>query len=111
MILFLISALIAGDFGVFKTMDTSGNFILLVLLGGLAQSLIYIFYYRNLKRFPVWEVKLFLLLIPIVSCIVGVIAFGEEIVALQIAGAGLVLLGASIILLRNKINVRVIGNN
>jgi drug/metabolite transporter (DMT)-like permease len=106
MILFLISALVAGDFGVLNSINTGGSFILLVLMGGLAQSLIYIFYYRNLKRFPVWEVKLFLLLIPIVSCIVGVIAFGERIVSLQIVGAALVLIGASVILLRNKINVK-----
>lgn len=103
MVLFLVSALVAGDFGILGGIKTDFKFFALLIAGGLAQSLIYIFYYRNLKRFPVWKVKLFLLFIPIVSCFVGVFAFGEEIVALQYAGIALVLSGAAVILMRKKL--------
>lgn len=44
----------------------------LVALGGLAQTGIYFFYYRNLKHYEVWVVKLYLLLMPVVSCFIGV---------------------------------------
>lgn len=104
MFLFLISALIAGDFANLQGADINFKFILLILLGGLGQSFIYIFYYRNLKRFPVWEVKLFLLFIPIISCFIGVFVFGEKIEWIQFIGICFVLVGAIIILLRSKIN-------
>lgn len=68
LILFLVSSLILGNFGFFNTDKINlPLFWILAILGGIAQSLIYIFYYRNLKIYPVWQVKLFLLFIPIVS--------------------------------------------
>lgn len=57
MLLFLVSALISGDILVFGNIELNATFWLLVVIGGLAQSLIYIFYYRNLKNYPVWQVK------------------------------------------------------
>lgn len=104
MLLFFISALIGSDLASFSTLNTDFKFFALIFLGGLAQSLIYIFYYRNLKKFPVWVVKLYLLFVPIVSCFVGVIVFGETIILLQYIGIALVLCGAVVIILRNKFN-------
>lgn len=103
MLLFLVSALITKDIAVLGKATLDFKFFGLVLLGGLAQTLIYIFYYRNLRRYPVWQVKLFLLLVPVVSCFVGVFAFGETLVSVQYIGILAVLSGAVLILFRNKI--------
>ncbi len=76
----------------------------LAVLGGLAQTGIYFFYYRNLKHFEVWQVKLYLLLMPILSCFIGVAFLGEALTSSKILGILIVLAGAALILLRSKIH-------
>jgi len=80
------------------------GFWYLVLLGGLAQTGIYFFYYRNLKRYEVWVVKLYLLLMPVVSCFIGVLFLGEALGAKKLVGVAVVLLGAALILLRSRLH-------
>ncbi len=104
MILFLISALIAGDFSVLQGSNPSALFYVIIVLGGIGQGCIYIFYYRNLLHYPVWKVKLFMLFMPIITCFIGIFAFGEQVVGVQFGGIGLILVGAVIILLREKMN-------
>jgi drug/metabolite transporter (DMT)-like permease len=103
MVLFLVSALITKDIKILGNIALDYKFFVAVIIGGLAQSLIYIFYYRNLRQYKVWQVKLFLLLVPVVSLIIGVVAFGEKLVCLQFVGILAVLMGAVLILFRNKI--------
>ena len=76
----------------------------LAVLGGLAQTGIYFFYYRNLRHFEVWQVKLYLLLMPILSCILGVAFLGESLTSSKILGILIVLAGAALILLRSRIH-------
>lgn len=76
----------------------------MVALGGLAQTGIYFFYYRNLKRLEVWVVKLYLLLMPVISCFIGVFFLGEELTGRKLLGILTVLCGAALILLRGRIN-------
>ena len=57
LVLFGSSAAFAGDLHL-PAADTINGFWWLVLLGGLAQTGIYFFYYRNLKHYEVWVVKL-----------------------------------------------------
>ena len=76
----------------------------LVLLGGLAQTGIYFFYYRNLRHFEVWLVKLYLLLMPVLSCFIGVFFLNEELTLKKMLGILVVLAGAAVILLRGRIN-------
>ncbi len=76
----------------------------LVALGGLAQTGIYFFYYRNLKRYEVWVVKLYLLLMPVVSCFIGVFFLNEQLTGRKLLGIFTVLCGAVLILLRGRIN-------
>ncbi len=105
MMLFLGSSLIFSDINIIgERMNT--NFMLLATLGGIAQGLIYIFYYRNLKFYPVWQVKLFLLFVPIVSCIVGAILFKEQFGWQKILGLIFVLIGSVIMLTRNKNKIK-----
>ena len=76
----------------------------MVALGGLAQTGIYFFYYRNLKHYEVWVVKLYLLLMPVVSCFIGVFFLNEELTERKLLGIFTVLCGAVLILLRGRIN-------
>ena len=101
-VLFFVSTLVTCN-GMPKLSGHGGSFWLLVLLGGAAQTMIYFFYYRNLKRHEVWLVKLYLLFMPIVSCFIGVLFLGEQLSAAKIAGIAVVLAGAAVILLRDKI--------
>lgn len=85
-------------------LGTIQHFWPLVALGGLAQTGIYFFYYRNLKHFEVWLVKLYLLLMPVLSCFIGVMFLGEELTGTKLLGIAVVLAGAAVILQRGRIN-------
>ncbi len=76
----------------------------LTALGGLAQTGIYFFYYRNLRHYEVWVVKLYLLLMPVVSCFIGVFFLNERLTGTKLLGIFTVLCGAALILLRGRIN-------
>ena len=84
--------------------DTLRRWGWLIALGGLGQTGIYFFYYRNLKHFEVWLVKLYLLLMPVLSCFIGVFFLGEELTAKKLLGNLVVLSGAAVILLRSRIH-------
>ncbi|MCR5336872.1 MAG: DMT family transporter [Synergistes sp.] len=106
LVLFCISSAVLGDFKLIKTVDIP-YFWPLIILGGLGQTGLYFFYYRNLKVHEVWQVKLYLLLMPVVTLFIGIFFLGEELTTLKIAGIATVLLGASIIVLRDRINRKV----
>ena len=76
----------------------------LIAVGGLGQTGIYFFYYRNLKHFEVWLVKLYLLLMPVLSCFIGVFFLNEELTVKKLLGILVVLSGAAVILLRSRIH-------
>ena len=103
LVLFGISSAATGSFRA-DALNTIPHFWPLVALGGLAQTGIYFFYYRNLKHFEVWLVKLYLLLMPVLSCFIGVVFLNEELTAAKIAGIAVVLIGAAVILQRGRIN-------
>ena len=103
LLLFGGSAAAAGQIGA-VALERSTSFWLLVVLGGLAQTGIYFFYYRNLRHFEVWLVKLYLLLMPVLSCFIGVWFLGETLTVSKMLGILVVLSGAAIILLRGRIN-------
>ena len=103
LVLFGSSAAFAGDLRL-PAADTINGFWWLVLLGGLAQTGIYFFYYRNLKHYEVWVVKLYLLLMPVVSCFIGVLFLDEELTLKKTLGILVVLLGAAVILLRSRLH-------
>ena len=102
LLLFAGSAALCGDFRL--PADMSRGFWPLVVLGGLAQTGIFFFYYRNLKHFEVLIVKLYLLLMPVLSCFIGVFFLNEELTTKKLLGILIVLAGAAVILLRGRIN-------
>ncbi|NCA66860.1 MAG: DMT family transporter [Clostridia bacterium] len=103
-IAFSVAALITKDAWALKGVDYSGWFLPLVALGGLAQMFIYICYYYNLKKYPVWLVKVLLLFVPIVSAVAGILIFNDKLTAGKIIGIIIVLFGALgiIFLQKNK---------
>ena len=103
LLLFGASSAVAGDLGTFAP-EKLGRLWWLVLLGGLAQTGIYFFYYRNLKSHEVWVVKLALLLMPVLSCLIGVFFLQETLTGKKVLGIAVVLLGAAILLLRGKLH-------
>ena len=102
LILFGCSAALHGEFHIPQNMGS--GFWWLVVLGGLAQTGIYFFYYRNLKHFEVWLVKLYLLLMPVLSCFIGVFFLNEDLTVKKLLGILVVLAGAAVILQRGRIN-------
>ncbi len=105
LVLFAVFALARGDLRAL-TPSAIPHFWGLTALGGLAQTCIYFFYYRNLERREVWAVKLWLLLMPVGSCLIGVLFLHEVLTVKQVLGILVVLLGAAVILLRGKLNQR-----
>ncbi len=102
MILFIGTSLIMGTMGQLKLLAENRPLLVAVLAAGLGQTLIYIVYYYNLRRFPVWIVKVFLLLMPIVATIVAFLLFGDVMVLGQYIGMAIVLAGAFGILIEQK---------
>ena len=103
LLLFGSSAAMAGHFQP-EILSTGKGFWWLVALGGLAQTGIYFFYYRNLRHFEVWLVKLYLLLMPVLSCFIGIFFLSEELTVKKLLGILIVLAGAAVILQRGRIN-------
>ena len=102
LILFALSALTSGDLNVKTLSELPQSILWLALAGGLAQTGIYFFYYRNLKTHDVWIVKLYLLFMPVVSCFIGAVFLGESITVKKLLGILTVLVGAAVILGNQK---------
>lgn len=75
---------------------------LALLLAALGQTLIYVVYYYNLRNYPVWLVKTFLLLMPLVSTLITFVLFQERMILEQYLGMAVVMAGAFGILMEQK---------
>lgn len=102
MIFFTAAAVIHGDLGLLGKLSKDSGLLLAAILAGLGQTGIYLVYYYDLRRFPVWIVKVFLLLMPIVSTILAFVLFGQTMSANQYIGMAVVLLGAFGVLMLQK---------
>ncbi|MCF6174602.1 MAG: DMT family transporter [Victivallaceae bacterium] len=77
---------------------------LLALCGGCS-FIFFIGYYKSLKLFPVWEVRLLTLMVPVLVAFIGYIVFNATINLAEFSGGIFILLGAGgIIIFNNKIN-------
>lgn len=102
MIMFTAASLVMGTMGEFKQLPQNKELMIALLFAGLGQTLIYIVYYYNLRNYPVWLVKVFLLLMPIVAAVVSFLLFQEKMITKQYFGIAIVLLGALGILVEQK---------
>lgn len=99
LILFLLAAGVTRQFQELGGILENPGLTLALLLSGLGQTLIYIVYYYDLRRNPVWLVKVILLLMPLVAALLGLLLFGDGMSPIQLAGFVIVLLGALCVLL------------
>jgi drug/metabolite transporter (DMT)-like permease len=102
MILFTVVSIGMGTISQIGNLSENRHLILSVLAAGLGQTLIYVVYYYNLKRNPVWIVKVFLLLMPIVASLLSFVLYHETLVRSQYIGIVIVLAGAYGILIEQK---------
>lgn len=102
MIMFIISSIAMGVMGQLKLLATNKTLIIAAMAAAIGQTLVYVVYYYNLRRFPVWIVKVFLLLMPIVATIIAFLLFDQSMVRTQYIGMAIVLLGAFGILIEQK---------
>lgn len=102
MILFLGASTIMGTLHQIPELGKDPGTLAAVAIAGVGQTLVYLVYYYDLRRFPVWIVKVFLLLMPIISTIVSFLLFKEKMVTNQYIGMTVVLLGALLVLVEQK---------
>lgn len=102
MLLFTAAALVMGTFSQIGTAAGDMGLLLALFIAGLGQFGIYQVYYYDLRRFPVWLVKVFLLFMPVVSLSVSFLLFGEQMGKGQYLGILVLLLGALGILLEQR---------
>ena len=99
---FTAASIIMDTLGQFGVVTREPRAALALALAGLGQTLIYVVYYYNLRNYPVWLVKTFLLFMPLVSTVITFFLFGEVMVAAQYIGMAVVIAGALGILLEQK---------
>ena len=102
MLLFTATSLIMGTMGQLKLLFTDGFLLKALICAGVGQTLIYVVYYYDLRRFPVWLVKVFLLLMPVVATAISFLLFDETMGGKQYGGMAVVLMGALGILMEQK---------
>ena len=93
MISFMITTTIRSTWGQFSLLLQSPSLVTAVFLAGLGQTGIYLVYYYDLRHFPVWLVKTFLLCMPIVASLISFVLFGERLTGEEILGIIIVLGG------------------
>ncbi len=102
MILFFIASLVTGSLGQFAVLGESVGALLALGIAGVGQTLIYVVYYYNLRNYPVWLVKIFLLFMPVVTTFITFFLFGEVMSAEQYLGIVVLIIGAVGILLEQR---------
>lgn len=99
---FTAAAAVMQTLGQFSLVLTDPHAALALGLAGLGQTLIYVVYYHDLRHYPVWLVKTFLLFMPIVSTLLTFVLFGELMAGTQYIGMAVVIMGALGLLLEQK---------
>ena len=104
MLCFIAASAAAGTLGEIVNCIRTPYYGGMLLLASVGQTLVYVVYYYDLRRFPVWFVKVFLLFMPVVASLICVFAFGETLTAAQLGGMAIILAGALGILLEQRKN-------
>lgn len=102
MLLFLFASIVSGQISQLHILTQCRRSRLFLLLAVLGQTLVYIVYYYDLRRYPVWLVKVILLLMPVVSSLICVVFFHETLYLIQLIGMAVILLGACGVLLSSR---------
>lgn len=111
MIIFLVTALFTGSLNN-TGLAFESNIWFILILTGLGQFFIYLFYYKSLRALPVWIVKVILLLVPVFSLILEMIFLDKTFKTSHLVGSIIVLGSAACLLYeqRSKEKVSVINH-
>jgi drug/metabolite transporter (DMT)-like permease len=93
MILFFVTSVLMGTLGELPKLTESPSLLIWSMIAGLGQTGIYLVYYYDLRHFPVWLVKTFLLCMPIVAALLSFILFGDRLTTEKLIGIAVVLGG------------------
>jgi len=100
MMVFLITALATGNLHN-TSFSFESNIWYILLLTGIGQFFIYLFYYESLRALPVWIVKVILLLVPMFSLIFEMLFLGKSFKTSHLVGS-IIVLGSAACLLYEK---------
>ena len=106
MILFAVTSLCMGTIGELSRLGSDRELLLWSILAGLGQTGIYLVYYYDLRHFPVWMVKTFLLMMPIIAAILVFFLFGQRMSVSEILGVTIVILGGLGMLLSERDSIK-----
>ena len=87
-------ALSAGISGFTREFDL----IAASIISGSFDAVLFIIYYRSLRVFSVWLVKIFLLTMPAISSLISLVLFGEALTLRELAGIIIICVGALLIM-------------
>ena len=76
--------------------------VLPLLYAGAMQTFIYLLYYFNLRRLPVWLVKITLLMMPVFATIISFLLLKEGLKLIQVLGMIIVLMSTAGIIVEQK---------
>lgn len=102
MLFFGAATVILGSGGQLAAIVADAGILQALLFAAAGQTLVYLVYYRNLRNYPVWLVKVCLLLMPIFSTLLTFLLFGERLTGSQYLGMGVVIAGALGILIQQR---------
>lgn len=72
--------------------------IIPLLIAGVCQTSVYLIYYYNMKKFPIWIVRVFLLFMPVFVTIISIFIFDEVLLTNHLLGIIILLFGAFFII-------------
>ncbi len=102
MVIFFAASLITGSLRQFAVLGENIWAAAALGISGIGQTLIYVVYYHNLRTYPVWLVKIFLLFMPVVTTFITFTLFGEVMIIEQYLGIAVLIAGAVGILLEQR---------
>ncbi len=102
MIVFFLISLLGSTLNGALRLSSDPGLLTWVLLAGMGQFFIYIFYYKSLSELPVWLVKAILLLIPVFTLLFDLF-FKDKIPGIsQLLGTVLVILAAAAMIVSHE---------
>ncbi len=84
------------------TVRENSFLVLPLLYAGAMQTFIYLLYYFNLRRLPVWLVKITLLMMPVFATIISFLLLKEGLKLIQVLGMIIVLMCTAGIIIEQK---------
>lgn len=84
-----------------KAAGTAIEILLWLLVASVGQCLIYIYYYKSIGKYPIWIVKVVLLLIPVLSMAADLV-MQKPLSPMSLVGAAIVLASAAGVLLTHR---------